>query len=97
MGVFSTSAKVVTWVATVLQAGFAFAILWTVGRKLYQFELDVDGRTINSTCGLDEVPTEEGLCKAAFAAVSITFAVLVALSLVLVRFHPRSCAKNLLI
>ena len=88
MGAFSTGAKgarkIVTWVATVAQAGIAFAILWTVGNKLYQFEIDRDGRTIDSTCGLDPVPTEEGLCKAAFAAVAITFAVLVALSLVLV-------------
>lgn len=85
--------KAVTWLATVAQSAIAFALLWTIGRKLYHFEIDRDGRTINSTCGLDEVPTEEGLCKAAFAAVVITFAVLIALSLVLVRFHHHSCDK----
>lgn len=89
MGIVSTGGKgvrkILTWVATVAQAGIAIAIVYIVADRLFNTDVNIGDRSVSTSCGLDPEPTDDGLCQAAFTAVAITFAALFGLSLVFVR------------
>jgi hypothetical protein len=78
--------------ATIAQIGIGAAIVYFVV-KLQEVEYSVDGGVEEVSCALDSRSNEPGkaednsLCFLAFAGVALTFALMLALSIVLVCFR----------
>ena len=89
----STAARartIVTFTASLLQAGAAIAIVYLVANRLQSVQVADDNRSFEEVqCALDKAtrtdPSEDSLCKLAYIGSAITFAALVGLSLLLVR------------
>lgn len=87
--------SIITFTATLLQAGAAIAIIYLVADRLQSVQVADDNRSIDEVqCALDKQtrdnPDEDSLCKLAYIGSGITFAAMVGLSLLLVR--PRTAA-----
>jgi hypothetical protein len=78
--------KFVTWIATIAQVVFAISIVYVVQRKLHNVEFTARDQTVQEeSCLLNKNPDEDNLCILAYVGVFLTFAMMIAASILLVR------------
>jgi hypothetical protein len=78
--------NVILFTANVLQAVALLAIVLLVSRRLYKFDYNTETNSPETvSCALDKDEGEESLCTLAFTGAGITFGILLATSLLLVR------------